>query len=341
MKKSRSVLVVAVSLAAVVLTSTTAQGAPAKGNRTVVACVDKKSGDLRVVSKAKKCDRGETVLKWKKKRTGKRAAAGTVGPAGAPGRDGRDGVDGIDGIDGAIGPMGPAGPAGPVGPAGSDGLNGVDGANGVDGTVGPEGPQGPPGPAGAEGAVGPAGPPGPQGPAGTGTGTVLASSSGLPGSLTTVVGGLTGTVTVLPLSGSDSLSGVTPVGPLIDLTPMPGQRSMLQLIPSDTTLKSITARFSTTTAMSLIGTTLHVRAQLYTSSGGDNVLSPVPGSTCTMAPSLTGVVAIGTVGQCTVTGLNIPITAGTTAALVFSAESTGVTLVNTLNAQMSGSIQLN
>ncbi len=333
MTRSPRSLLAGVGMAAVVLGGTTFVSAPANAssdpsNRVIVACQHKKTGDLRVVKKAKSCTKQETVLKWKKAgKQGKRGPAGLTGPVGP------------------VGPAGPAGPAGMPGAAGADGSDGADGVDGTTGAVGPQGPvgdpgpQGPQGPQGLQGVPGPTGDVGPQGPAGpAGSGAILTASSSEVGTATTLVGGLAGTATVLPLSGSDSQSGVPVTGGVVDLTV---GSSLAQVIPTNTVLTSISGRLSTTVAQSLVGTTLTVSAQLYTAPSGSNAFTPVPGAMCTMAPGLTGLLALGTVVDCSTTGLNIPLLAGTSAVVVVSATASGLSLVNTVTGHMSTSLTLN
>ena len=110
---------------------------------TIHACVQRDSGQVRIVSAGEDCRRSETALDWN--------AEGPAGPAGAAG------LAGPAGAAGAQGEMGPAGPQGDAGPAG---------ATGDPGPAGPQGEAGPAGPAGPQGEAGSAGPAGPQGPAG-------------------------------------------------------------------------------------------------------------------------------------------------------------------------------
>ena len=243
------------------------------------------------------------------------------------------------------GAPGPAGPVGPAGPAGADGKTGADGAPGPAGPTGAPGPAGPtgaPGPAGPTGAPGPAGPTGETGPAGptgapgsAGGGAILAASGGAPVSVTTIAGGLTGLGALLPLSGTGSQQSATVLSGALD-TATTG--NVVQVFPRDGTVTSISARFSTTVALALVGSTGTLTAQLYTSSSGDNTLTPVPGAICTMAPALTGIIAIGTLSSCITTGLSIPVTGQTSGVLVVSATAAGLSLVNTFTGYASASL---
>lgn len=216
---------------------------------------------------------------------------------------------------------------GGAGPAGPEGPTGPSGAAGATGSVGPAGPSG------ATGSVGPAGPTGPTGPAGAGA--ILAASGGEPISVTTIAGGLAGTPVMLPLSGTGSEPGSSVLSSSIDTTEA---GDVVQVFPRDGTITSISARFSTSEALSLVGSTGTITAQLYTSGTGDNTLTPVAGAMCTMAPVLTGVLAIGTLTSCTTTGLSIPVTNQTSGVLVVSATAAGVTLINTFTGYASVSL---
>lgn len=274
--------------------------------------------------------------------TGGAGPAGPTGPAGLNGVAGAAGAQGPAGETGPAGPAGETGPAGPTGPAGLNGVAGVAGPTGPAGPVGETGAAGPTGPAGEPGATGPTGPAGPAGATGAkgdqgepGAGAILAASGGGPVTVTTVLGGLAGLPVLLPLSGSGSQQGASVLSSSIDTTTA---GNVVQVFPRDGTITSISARFSTTAALALVGTTGTLYAQLYTSSAGDNALTPVVGAQCTMTPALTGLVAIGNLSNCTATGLSIPVESGTTGVLVVSATATGISLVNTFTGYASVSL---
>ena len=107
-----------------------AEAAPTATAAAVVkACVKKKGGAMRLLTKGTKCRKSETLLNLY-------AAPGEVGPqgpAGAPGETGAQGPAGAQGATGAAGADGPAGPTGPQGPAGEAGATGP---------IGPTGPAG-------------------------------------------------------------------------------------------------------------------------------------------------------------------------------------------------------
>jgi len=90
----------------------------------VNACVQRKTGRVRVVAGPNACRRGEQALAWNIQ-----GPAGPPGPTGAAGVDGPPGPAGAPGATGAAGPEGPAGARGATGPAGPQ-LTTLDGLNG-------------------------------------------------------------------------------------------------------------------------------------------------------------------------------------------------------------------
>jgi hypothetical protein len=90
----------------------------------VNACVQRKTGRVRVVAGPNACRRGEQALAWNIQ-----GPAGPPGPTGAAGADGPPGPAGAPGPSGPAGPVGPAGARGPTGPAGAQ-LTTLDELNG-------------------------------------------------------------------------------------------------------------------------------------------------------------------------------------------------------------------
>ncbi|WP_353234567.1 exosporium glycoprotein BclB-related protein [Diaphorobacter ruginosibacter] len=164
-------------------------------------------------------------------------------------------------------------------------------------------------------------------------------ASGLPLSLTTVVGGLAGNAGLVGFGSS--ASSALAVGNTIDLTGATGQvLNMAFSVPVNGTITSISGYFSSSVALPLIGTTLTVNAQLYQSSVPDNVFTPIPGAVVTLAPSLTGIVAIGGTSNGITSGLSIPVTAGSRLLMVYTASTTGLSVVTTLTGYASGGVSI-
>ncbi|HMM23076.1 MAG TPA: exosporium glycoprotein BclB-related protein, partial [Selenomonadales bacterium] len=188
------------------------------------------------------------------------------------------------------------------------------------------------GPTGATGATGDTGPTG-----AAGAGAIIPLASGLPVALTSLAGGLAGTPGFVGFGSS--ATGLTALGATIDLTGGPGIGINLAFsAPRDGTITSIAAFFSTTVALTLVGTTVTITAQLYSSPTPDNTFTPIAGTLVTLAPPLTGVLALGTISSGVLTGLAIPVTTETRLLMVFSITAEGVTLINTVTGYASAGI---
>jgi BclB C-terminal domain-containing protein len=92
--------------------------------------------------------------------------------------------------------------------------------------------------------------------------------------------------------------------------------------------------------LALVGSTVTITAQLFSSTTPDNTFTPIPGTTVTLAPPLTGVVALGAVSNGILTGLAIPVTAETRLLLVFSATAAGLALINTVTGYASAGVTI-
>ncbi|CAH1057700.1 exosporium glycoprotein BclB-related protein [Paenibacillus pseudetheri] len=170
---------------------------------------------------------------------------------------------------------------------------------------------------GATGATGSAGVTGATGPAGSGA--IIPYASGLPVAMTTVLGGLLNTSSIIGFGSSATNISVT--GGTIDLTGAAGTLLNFAFsVPRTGTITSLAAYFSTTTALSLLGSTLSITASLFSSSTPNNIFTAVPGAVVTLSPSLQGILALGTISSGTTTGLSIPVTLGERLLLVFSAS---------------------
>lgn len=349
---------VAVAMACLTITADTAraQTAPA---RTCITTIETNIGSVRVLRKIgpkQPCPAGEELYTWQ--RTGfawkdvwsptttyKQNDAVSLGgtsylslvadnlgndPETSPaswailaleGAAGATGPTGANGPTGDAGPTGTAGSVGPAGPTGPSGADGVAGATGADGATGPTGAAGPTGPTGADAA-----------------GSIFASSSSSPATATTILGGLPGIVTVLPLSGSGGISSVPIIGGTIDLTSL----GTGQPVARDGTITSLAGFASITAATALVGSTVTETISVWRSTAPNNIYEPIPGATVDLAPPLTGLVAIGTISSGTTTGLSIPVTAGTNLIVVYSANVTaGIDLATVITANVGASVVIN
>ncbi|MEK4730478.1 exosporium glycoprotein BclB-related protein [Paenibacillus sp. SEL3] len=269
---------------------------------------------------------------------------GPVGPGGAPGPAGGPGPQGAPGPIGAAGPVGLDGPAGPVGAAGPAGPIGAAGPEGPAGPVGATGATGPDGLPGAVGAVGPAGATGVTGVTGitgaTGSGAIIPFASGGPATLTTVLGGLVGTTSLIGFGSS--ATGIGLVGDTIDLTgTLVGPLINFAFsVPRDGVITSIAGYFSTTAALTLLASSVSITAQLFSSPTPNNSFTAIPGATVILTPPLTDIVALGTISSGITTELAIPVTAQTRLLMVFSATATGASLLNTVVGYASAGITI-
>jgi BclB C-terminal domain-containing protein len=89
-------------------------------------------------------------------------------------------------------------------------------------------------------------------------------------------------------------------------------------MPRNGTLNGISAYFSTTVALSVIGN-ITIRARVYASATPNNVFNQI--ASVELRPSLNGIISVGHISSVTATLPNIHVTAGTRLLLVFSAES--------------------
>lgn len=233
------------------------------------------------------------------------------------------------GLTGAAGVAGATGPTGPTGAAGLAGATGPTGPTGAAGVAGATGPTGPTGAAGVAGAAGPTGP--------TGASAIIPLASGLPVTLTTIAGGLVGTSAFIGFGSS--APGLTIVGGTINLTNPAGTATNFAFsMPRAGTLDTIDAFFSTTIALGFIGTTVSIQAQVFAAPVGSNIFTSV--ASVTLAPSLTGPIAIGTTSTGTASGLGIALATGDRVMVVFTATATGLSLANVVTGYASAGLSI-
>ncbi|WP_145411290.1 exosporium glycoprotein BclB-related protein [Paenibacillus xylanexedens] len=273
--------------------------------------------------------------------TGTPGTAGVTGATGAPGTTGVTGATGTAGTTGVTGATGTAGTTGVTGATGTAGTTGVTGATGTAGTTGVTGATGTVGTTGVTGATGTAGTTGVTGATGAaGSGAIIPYASGLPVALTTVLGGLLNTSSLVGFG--NSATGISVNGGIIDLTGAAGTLLNFAFSASRAgTVTSLAAYFSTTAGLSLVGSTVTITAQLFHSTTPNNTFTAVPGALVTLAPPLTGVLALGTISSGLTTGLSIPVAAGDRLLMVFSASVTaGIDVATTLAGYASAGLTI-
>lgn len=158
------------------------------------------------------------------------------------------------------------------------------------------------------------------------TGSIIPFASGIvPVVLTSIAGGLVGTVSLVGFG--TSIPGVTLVGTNIDLSTLVGTEAFS--VPRAGTITSISATFSATLAVDLLGT-VTVRAQIYRAVAGSNIFSPTT-AFVDLAPSLS-TIALGTIAFGTANVAPVPVAAGDRLLMVFSITSSGIVASVTGNA---------
>jgi BclB C-terminal domain-containing protein len=181
--------------------------------------------------------------------------------------------------------------------------------------------------AGAIGATGEAGAIGATGPTGAtgsaGAGAIIPYSSGAPVALTTVAGGLAGTVAMVGF-GLKSPQVIV-LGTIIQ-TNIP---NLAFSVPRDGTITSLSAYFSTTVALNLPQPTT-IQAQVWRSAApATDTFTPNPGAVVTLSPPLSGIQQSELLEGEIFLVLNIPVSQGDCLLLVFSISSTGLAKIVT------------
>jgi BclB C-terminal domain-containing protein len=169
-------------------------------------------------------------------------------------------------------------------------------------------------------------------------GTIIPYASAAPATVTTLVSGLESTVALVGFG--NSISGIALAGSVIDLTGGSGINLNYGFyMPRSGVVKSISAVFSNVASLSLIGTTVTLKVQLYSNSTG-NSFSPVVGASAVLSPGLTGVVSLGNKFSGTINGLSIPVSSQTRLLLVVSATASGISLANIVVGYVSAGVSL-
>ena len=169
---------------------------------------------------------------------------------------------------------------------------------------------------------------------------IVPYASSAPVTLTTIVGGVAGTGAILGFG--TSVSGISVSAGSIDITGGAGLNLNYGFtVPRDGTIRSLTAFFSTSASITLTGTNLTVKAQLYKSNSiVSNLFTPVNGAEVVLSPDLTGVINIGSTCTGISSDLSIPVSAQYRYLLVFTSSATGLSVVNTINGYASAGLSI-
>lgn len=170
-------------------------------------------------------------------------------------------------------------------------------------------------------------------------GTIIPYASAVPVTLTTVAGGVVGTVAMVGFGNSVSAIGLT--SGAIELVGGTGVNINYGFsLPRNGLIKSISALYSNTAALSLIGSHITVRAQLYKAVAPSNTFTPIPNAYIDLGPTLNGTVALGYTAYGINSSLAIPVDASSRVIMVFSATATGVSLLNTIGGYVSAGVSV-
>ena len=169
---------------------------------------------------------------------------------------------------------------------------------------------------------------------------ILPYASSSPVTLTTIAGGFAGTGAMIGFG--NSLSGIALTGANIDLTGGTGLNINFGfVVPRNGTIRSISAFFSSTVALSLTGTSLIIKAQLYRSNSiNSNLFSPVSGAEVFLSPDLTSIISLGTTCSGITNGLSIPVTVQSRYLLVFSSSTSGIPLITSIGGYASAGLSI-
>lgn len=155
-------------------------------------------------------------------------------------------------------------------------------------------------------------------------------------SLTTIAGGLVGTNGFVGFGSS--APGITIAGGTINLTNAAGTLTNFAFsMPRSGTITNLTAFFSTTLALNLVGSAVTIHMDVFASATPNNVFSSI--ASVALTPALTGVLAVGTISTAS-SAVSIPVTAGTRLLVVFTATATGLSLINVVEGYASAGIAI-
>ena len=151
--------------------------------------------------------------------------------------------------------------------------------------------------------------------------------------MTSVLAGTAGTQGLIGFGTAGTLVSV--LGGTLSLAGGPGLLQNLAFyVPRDGTITSIAGYFSTTAAVTLLGT-VTITARLYESTTPNNTFTQI--ATLPLTPTLSGVVSLGTISSAVGT-FSIPVTAGTRLLLVFTATSSGLDIATVIAGYASGGV---
>ena len=168
-----------------------------------------------------------------------------------------------------------------------------------------------------------------------GGGAVIPFSSGSnPILMTTMAGGLAETPSFIAF-------GANEIGPVMTSpVDLQGSSSMAFSLPRDGTITSISAYFNNLQEIDLTDSAITITVELYQSTVPNEIFTLIPGTSFTLSPSLSGIVAVGFSASGSISGLNIPVTENSRILLVYSIAATGESLVHTVVGVASAGVTI-
>jgi BclB C-terminal domain-containing protein len=134
----------------------------------------------------------------------------------------------------------------------------------------------------------------------------------------------------------DGVTGITGGSP-IDATAI---GNMSFSLPRAGTITSLAAFFSTSTRLSLVGTSVIITAQVYQSTTPNNIFTAIPGALVNLSPVLTGSPLAGAITNGITTGLSIPVLPQTRLLLVFFMSAAGVSPIQSVTGYASARLSI-
>ncbi|MGE7983834.1 exosporium glycoprotein BclB-related protein [Solibacillus sp. NPDC093137] len=167
------------------------------------------------------------------------------------------------------------------------------------------------------------------------TGSIIPFSSGItPVVLTTLVGGLVGTTSLIGFG--TAVPGITIVGNTIDLS---GVATEAFAVPRNGSITAISASFTALAAVDLGLGSVSVTAQIYRAPAGSSVFTAT-NARVTLTPPFTGLITLGQTSYGSSNVPPVPVAQGDRLLMVYSIAGTGVTLAAALTGTASAGITI-
>lgn len=171
-------------------------------------------------------------------------------------------------------------------------------------------------------------------PTATATGSIIPFSSGItPVALATVLGGVLGVPSLIGFGSA--VPGVAILGETLDLS---GVVTEAFSVPRAGNITAISASFTATVAVPLLGTTV-VQATVYKAPAGSTMFTAT-NATVNLAPGFTGLIAVGGTAFGSATVAPIPVATGERLLMVYTILTEGITVAQVLTGTASAGITI-